>query len=154
MKRIHLSLDLANEVQADGLKGTLDDQMRRNQVLLGRLPSNMLTGLNVPDLELVTSVATVEKMIFDHGLTPAIIASLHGHICAASAVYKSATHGDTIVVLTMQIARGHPVIAAIRLNKPDSFMKPNIHWLASAYPKDHHDMIIQWGRQGLLLWKP
>ncbi|GAB3258154.1 hypothetical protein GCM10027296_29550 [Chitinimonas naiadis] len=93
-------------------------------------------------------------MIFDHGLTPSMIANLHGHLCEPTAIYKSATHDDgSIIVLTAQIARSFPVIAAIKVDKPDSYQKANVHWLASAYPKEDQDAIARWGKQGLTLWQ-
>ena len=154
MKQHQLSIDLVREIQQKGVAGTVSDRERRDQARLGRFPQPLLTALNVQDLEIVTSVATIEKMIFDHGLTPSVIANLHQLLCTPTAVYQSATHGDTIVVLTMQITRQLPVIAAVKLDKPDAAGKPNIHWLASAYPKDQAAMFKHWQNQGLLLWTP
>lgn len=153
MRQHNLSLELIRDIQRAGSDGTASDQERRNQVLLGRFPQHLLASLKVPDLEIVTSVAIIEKMIFEHGLTAPVIADLHNLICTPSAVYQSASQGDSIVVLTIQITRQLPVIAAIKLDKPDSAGKPNIHWLASAYPKDHTEMFSRWQRQGLLLWQ-
>ncbi len=153
MRQHNLSLELIRNIQRAASDGTASDQERRNQVLLGRFPEHLLTALKIPDLEIVTSVAIIEKMIFEHGLTAPVIADLHNLVCTPNAVYQSATQGDSIVVLTIQITRQLPVIAAIKLDKPDSAGKPNIHWLASAYPKDHTEMFNRWQKQGLLLWQ-
>ena len=153
MKQHKLSIELVRGIQKAALEGSASDQERRNQVLLGRFPQNLLDALKVPDLEIVTSVSIIEKMIFEHGLTPPVIADLHNLVCVPNAVYQSATQGDSIVVLTIQITRQLPVIAAIKIDKPDSAGKPNIHWLASAYPKDHTEMFNRWEKLGLLLWQ-
>lgn len=152
MKQHRLSLTLVRDIQQAGLDGTASEQERRNQVLLGRFPPYLLGALGIPDLEIVTSVAIIEKMIFEHGLTPTVIADLHQLVCTPHAVFQSATQGDSIVVLTIQMTRQLPVIAAIKVDKPDSTGKPNIHWLASAYPEDHAEMFSRWEKQGLLLW--
>jgi len=154
MKRHKLSQQLVLDIQQAGLKGTATDQERRNQVLLGRFPQHLLIALKIPDLEIVTSVAIIEKMIFDHGLTAPLITDLHNLICTPSAIYQSASQHASIVVVTVQVARQVPVIAAIHIDKPDSTGKRNVHWLASAYPKDHPEMLDRWQKQGLLLWTP
>lgn len=154
MKQLNLSLELVRDIQRAGLEGTASHQDLRNQVLLGRFPQHLLDALKIPDLEIVTSFAIIEKMIFEHGLTPSVIANLHNLVCTPHAIYQSATHqSDSIVVLTIQITRQLPVLAAIKLDKPDSAGKRNIHWLASAYPKDHTDMLNRWQKDGLLLWQ-
>ena len=152
MKQHHLSLDLVQAIQQAGLDGTASNDDRRNQVLLGRFPSHLLGVLNIHDLEIVTSVAIIEKMIFDHGLPPSVVADLHHLVSNPNAIYQSATQSDSIVVLTVQITRRLPVLVAIRLAKPDSTGKGNVHWLASAYPKDPA-MFGRWEKQGLLLWR-
>ncbi len=152
MRQHQLSLDLVRDIQRKGVDGTINNQDRRDQARLGRFPQPLLLALQIPDLEIVTSVAIIEKMIFDHGLPPTVIANMHSLICTPSAVYQSATHGDSIVVLTMQVTRQLPVVAAVKLDKPDAAGRPNLHWLASAYPKDHSAMLQHWRNQGLLIW--
>ena len=54
MKRFPLTPELVNQIREDGMKGAIDQQMLRNQVVLGNLPQEMLTALKIPDLEVVT----------------------------------------------------------------------------------------------------
>lgn len=153
-KRINMSLELAQLLEQAVKEKSLTDELRRNQVVLGKFPQEVLTALKISDLDVVTSVAIIAKIMKKHELSAATVAGLHELICNPVAVYDSATEQGSVVVLTMRLVMGDPIIAAIAVNTPDAFKKGHMHWLTSAYPKENHAKFAEWERDGLLRWRP
>lgn len=153
-KRFPMDLEIATAICTGSIAGTLSDEDLRHQILLGRFPKDVLTALKIPDLSVVTSVAVLAKLAKKHTLSPAIIGGLHSLISAPQAVFSSATKNDSIVIVTMMMVEGDPLIASVVVDTPDAYLKPNMHWLTSAYGKDNHAKLTEWERSGLLLWKP
>ncbi len=153
-KRFPLSADLTATIVAGSNASTLTNDDRRHQVLIGRFPGDVCRALNIPDLDVVTSVAVIEKIMIKHGLTSQVVAGLHGMICRPLAVYNSASKGDSIVIVSMTVIGGDPLIASIVTDTPDAAKKSNMHWLTSAYPKENRHKLVEWEANGLLLWRP
>jgi hypothetical protein len=153
-KRINMSLELALLLEQAIQEKSLDNDLRRNQVLLGKFPQEVLTALKIDDLDVVTSVSVLAKIMDRHKLSAATVSGLHELICNPVAVYDSATEQGAVVVLTMRLMMGDPIIAAISVNTPDAFKKGRMHWLTSAYPKENHAKFSEWERAGLLRWRP
>jgi hypothetical protein len=153
-KRFPMDLEIATAICTGSTTGTLSDEDLRHQILLGRFPKTVLTALGIPDLSVVTSVSVLAKLAKKHALSPVIISSLHSLISAPQAVFSSATKNDSIVIVTMMLVEGDPLIASVVVDTPDAYQKPNMHWLTSAYGKDNHEKLTEWERNGLLLWKP
>lgn len=153
-KRINMSLELAQLLEQAIKEKSLTNDLRRNQVLLGKFPREVLTALKIPDLDVVTSVSVLAKIMDQHELSAATVAGLHEIICDPVAVYDSATEPGSVVILTMRMVKGDPIIAAIVVNTPDAFKKGHMHWLTSAYPKENHAKFAEWERDGLLRWRP
>lgn len=153
-KRVEMSLDLAKFICDGSRNKTLSNDELRIQVQLGRLPKLVLTSLNIPDLMVVTSVSLLVKLEHKHKIGPAVMSMLHELIGNPSAVFKSATQAESIVIVTVVYVDGNPLIASIVVDTPDSFGKPNMHWMTSAYGKDNHQRLVDWEQEGLLLWRP
>lgn len=153
-KRINMSLELATLLEQAVQTGSLTNELRRNQVLLGKFPQEVLSALKIDDLDVVTSVSVLAKIMDKHQLSAATVSELHGLICNPLAVYDSATEQGSVVILTMRLVGQDPIIAAISVNTPDAYKKGKMHWLTSAYPKENQAKFAQWERAGLLRWRP
>jgi Phage MuF-C-terminal domain len=152
--RSQMSSDLTTTILANSTSGKLTVEQRGNQILLGKFPEPVLTALAIDDLDVVTSVSVIEKIMTKHALSPGLAANIHSLICAPLAVYASASKGDSIVVVSTTLVGASPLIAAIVVNTPDAFMKGRMHWMTSAYPKDNAAIFAKWEADGLLLWRP
>lgn len=154
-KRIKMTLEVAQLLEA-AIKAEekLDNDLRMKQVVLGRFPLEVLEAMKIDDLEVVTSISVLAKLMEKHKLSAAVVSGLHDLICNPVAVYDSATKKGSVVVLTVHLIGGDPIIAAIVINTPDALGKPNMHWLTSAYAKDNHAKFHEWEAAGLLRWRP
>lgn len=153
-KRFPMDFDIAKAICTGSMENTLSAEDLRHQIQLGRFPSSVLAALKIPDLEVVTSVSVLAKLAKKHTLDAGVISGLHQLISAPKAVFGSATRKDSIVIVCMMMVDGDPLIASIVVDTPDAYMKPNMHWLTSAYGKDNHQKIVDWETEGLLLWRP
>jgi hypothetical protein len=153
-KRFPMSLDLAKVICTGSKNNALSGDDLRSQVVLGRFPQPVLSALSIPDLDVVTSVSVLAKVSKKHNLGLGVISDLHGMICAPEAVYRSATRSDSVAIVTMIMIDDDPLIAAIAIDMPDAYLKPNMHWLTSAYGKENHEKLEDWEAEGLLLWRP
>lgn len=154
MRREPLSHALVDWIREEGLKGTIPPARYDDHVVVGRFSPDMLMVLACDDHELVTSISVLEKMMFDHAISAERVKGLHQLVCTPQKVFRSATHPDTsIVVLTPEELRGCPILVPVRLNHRSGAGKPLMHWVASAYAKDHPEMLAKWEQRGLLLWE-
>lgn len=153
-KRFPLYLELATFICTASADGSLSNEELQQQVLIGRLPQTVLTELKIPDLDVVTSVSVLSKLARKHKLGPGVISGLRELIGSPSAVFRSATMGGSIVLVSPMTVAGKPLIAALAVDASDAYMKPNIHWLSTAFPKENTAKFGEWERAGLLLWRP
>ena len=152
-KRFPIDLEIATVICEGSKTNTLSPEDLRHQVQLGRFPAAILADLSIPDLQVVTSVAVLAKLANKHKLSPAIIVNLHHLIGQPKAIFSSASRKDSIVIVCMMMVEGDPLIASIVVDTPDAALKPNMHWLTSAYAKDNHQKLVDWENEGLLLWR-
>lgn len=154
MARELLTAELVAWISATGLAGPIPPIRMQDIVSIGSFTPEILTILKCADLELVTSIAVLEKMIFDHALKESHVSELHGMICKPEKIFKSATRPDTsVVVMSLETLRTHPIILPIELGKAMSQKKAPVHWLSSGYAKDQQEVIAKWERNGLLIWE-
>ena len=154
MARELLTAELVAWISATGLAGPIPPIRMQSIVSIGRFTPEILAILKCADLELVTSIAVLEKMIFDHALKESHVTELHGLICAPTKIFKSATRPDTsVVVMSLETQRAHPIILPIEIGKAMSVKQAPVHWLSSGYAKDQQEVIAKWERNGLLIWE-
>lgn len=154
MRREKLTDELVQWIQDNGSNGTIPERRMDDHVIIGRFTAEVLTIIKCPDLELVTSVSVIEKMMFDHAISATKLKALHTIICQPERVYRSASHPDTsIVLMTMQRLGTRPIVIPIWLSKPGPTGKSPVHWIASGYAKDDPASFDKWDASGLLLWK-
>jgi len=130
----------------------IDAEKMRQIVSIGRFPADILTGIGCEDLEIVTTISVFEKMVFDHGIGTDILSRFHSILCAPKQIFNSASRPGSVVVVTLEIQRGNPIIIPIQLSKPVGKYQPNVHWVSSAYAKDNPRQLQKWEKDGLLLW--
>ena len=153
--RVDLSAALAETVLERHTEALLSDQDYRLQVRIGRFSKTAIAALGIRDLDVITSVAILVKVMEKHGLQPSMVESLKELILEPVAVYKSATERESIVVVTAEMPDGiNPLLIPIKIDVMGASGKSNFHWMASAYAKEKPEIIERWERNGLLLWKP
>lgn len=154
MQRERLTDALVQWIHDEGVRGTIPAGRMNDHIVIGRFTAEMLAILQCNDRALVTSVSTLEKMMFDHAISAAKLKDLHRMICTPEKIFRSATHPTTsIVVMTIETLRHVPIIIPIHLEKPGATGKDPVHWVASAYAKDKPAMLAKWETSGLLMWK-
>ncbi|WP_369050131.1 hypothetical protein [Burkholderia gladioli] len=155
--RIALSPELTiqllhvHETEAGGVPRDL----LATQVRVGRLPVPVLEALKTPDLDVVTSVSILLKILTKHAVAPAIVAAMPETVLQPVAVYHSAskTHvARAVVVLSGVLVHDQPFMASIELDRPNVAGLANMHWMTSAYPKANELKFAQWEADGLLIW--
>lgn len=153
--RVDLSAALAETVLGRHISAMLSEQDYRLQVRIGRFSKAAISALGIRDLDVITSVAILTKVMAKHGLEPSMVESLKELILAPVAVYKSATERESIVVVTAEMPDGiNPLLIPIKIDVMGASGKSNFHWMASAYAKEKPEIIERWEKNGLLLWKP
>lgn len=153
MKRKQLDRTLLDWIKSEGGRNAIPETALDDHVVLGRFNAGMLAILKCVDLEIVTSVAVLDKMLFDHGISINKLERLHSLICSPIKVYQSATQSTSVVIMTVELHRGKPILLPIWLNKPGATGKPPMHWLSSGYTKDNPNWQSTWDSKGLLLWQ-
>ncbi len=153
MKRLPLSDDLVDWVQEHGQAGTIPKDDYGNHVIIGNFSPSMLGILQVPDLQLVTSVSVMEKMMFDHAISGPTIKGLPALLSQPKSIYKSDMAVGSVVIITLANLRGKPVVVPVRLGQHGATGRAGMHWVASAYAKDHTDQLQAWRDKGLLIWE-
>lgn len=108
--RVDLSAALAETVLERHAETLLSDQDYRLQVRIGRFSKTAITALGIRDLDVITSVAILVKVMEKHGLKPSMVESLKELILEPVAVYKSATERESIVMVTAEM-RQHQSLA-------------------------------------------
>lgn len=154
MTRELLTPELVEWIRSTGQAGPIPPERMRAMLSIGRFTQEMLTLLQCQDLELVTTISVLEKMIFDHGLRADHLCRLHHLICRPEKIFKSASRPNTsVVIMSLETLREQPIILPLELEKPMAKGKAPVHWLSSGYAKDNQNIIAKWKRDGLLIWE-
>lgn len=143
---------MTNWVKAEGLAGNLSSDQLSERIVVGQFSAHMQAVLKCPDLELVTSVAVLDKMMFDHGIGATQLAQLNQIISKPQRIYQSASHAESVVVVSVELLQQKPILVPIWINKAGPKGKPAMHWVSSAYTKDDPNVLTKWERDGLRLW--
>jgi len=112
----------------------------------------VLQSLGVENLPIVMTYSTMEKAIDrKHGLSPEMIKQLPQQITDPIMVFDSATHADSLVVMTELVHDGKTVVAAIRLSK--TMAHHEVNEIISVHPREKDGHFIGWIKQGLLRYQ-
>lgn len=134
------------------IKASMEGKPRHEVVLhVGKTPE-LLISYGLPDLPLVITGRTIDKIFFDHGITKGVIERLHGLVSSPMTIYRAAPpHQSGSVVVTLETHRGCPVIIPIRASKQfgRSYFANEI---TSMYAKEGESFDKRWLSAGLLLW--
>lgn len=152
MKRTTLDENLAKQIRDASLNGQLGNDEKATRIAIGRFSQDMLEILQCKDLELETSVAVLDKMIFDHGIPASSLGRLSTLIETPQFIYKSATQTESVVVVSVEMLKAAPILIPIWIEKQGPKGKPNMHWVSSAYAKDDPNILARWDYQGLRIW--
>src|SRR6185437_9131059 len=126
--RVDLSAALAETVLGRHISAMLSEQDYRLQVRIGRFSKAAISALGIRDLDVITSVAILTKVMAKHGLEPSMVESLKELILAPVAVYKSATERESIVVVTAEMPDGiNPLLIPIKIDVMGASGKSNFH---------------------------
>lgn len=74
--RVDLSATLAETVLQRHVEALLSDQDYRLQVCIGRFSKTAITALGIRDLDVITPVSILVKVMGKHGLKPSMVESL------------------------------------------------------------------------------
>ncbi|WP_322106018.1 hypothetical protein [Paraburkholderia sp. J41] len=154
--RIELTRDLPRGILKAYEAGELGRDFLSVQVLIGRLPTAVLTALETPDLNVVTSISILAKILTKHSVPPDIVANLANTVLRPKAVYQSASKGNVpsaVLLLSVERVDGDPLMASVELDQPNATSRANMHWMTSAYPKNNEGKFDQWRADGLLIWE-
>lgn len=153
MQRQVLSGELVDWIAKTGMANALTPDEMSRYVAVGRFDVAMQRRLGCADFEVATSVAVLDKMMFDHGLPASRLKSLLEMVHDPLAIYRSATHPtSSVVIVSTQNLGSAPVLIPIWLNKQSRPGKQPIHWISSAYAKNDPHILRTWDTQGHKLW--
>ncbi|MGA0572048.1 hypothetical protein ACO2Q9_15120 [Variovorax sp. VNK109] len=126
------------------------DQPHHEAVLnIGATPEYLRKHAAFPELDLIVTGKTIDKVHFEHGITRSQLARLPALLEAPKALYRSDTVGGAIVV-TFELKNSNPIIIAVHPAKLVGRQRFNV--IASIYDKPA-EITLRWQQKGLLLWK-
>lgn len=134
------------------ITASIEGKPRHETVLrVGHTPELLVTH-GLPDLPLMLTGKTIDKIFFDHGITKGMIERLHVLTSNPKAIYKAAPpHHDGSVVVTLEMRKQYPVIISIRASK--QFGRGIFaNEITSMYAKENGSFEQRWIAEGLLIW--
>lgn len=131
------------------LQASIDGKPRHEAVLEVCATPQYLLDAGFPDLKIVVKGKTVDKAHFDHGITKGMLERLPDLIQAPKALYRSATHPDSAVVVSFEQRGGSPIL--LPMHKQAAVGREHRNVVASVYCKEA-TVEARWQKQGLLLW--
>lgn len=110
----------------------------------------ILLGYGFNEHEIVIQPGTIEKCIYDHGITKSFLQDLEHTLSNPLALFESAMQHNSSVVLSFQLQRGDPII--IPIQKDWAYGRGQYNRIATIFGKPQ-GIIDKWGKEGLLLWE-
>jgi len=109
-----------------------------------------LVDAGFPQLRIAIKGRTVDKAHFDHGVTKGILERLGDMIHHPRALYRSASHPDSAVVVSFELKGSSPLLVPLhrdqQIGRSDRY-----NTVASVYAKEAA-IEARWQAKGLLLW--
>lgn len=104
--------------------------------------SNVLSVAGVPAGDLRTSAKVLQKVVFDHGVTPSVLKRLPELLENPVMVFRSASVEGRFVAVTSEMVRGAPLVVAISPEVTRGNVALN--FVPSLYPRDDLQAIQRW----------
>ena len=137
------------------IKDEMNGTPRHEQpLILGKTPEYLVQHAQFPDLALVILGKVIGKAHFDHGVPASLLKRLPDILDNPKCVFRPADpkHGDSVVVLTLELKSGNPIIVPIRRNA--NIGRHQVNLVVSAYAKEGPDPETKWKADNLLIWEP
>ncbi len=121
--------------------GARGEAGERAYVEIGTLPQALAVA-GVPAGDLKTSAKVLQKVVFDHGVTPSVLKRIPELLEKPVMVFRSATVAGRFVVVTSEMVRGAPLVVAISPETTRGAVALN--FVPSLYPRDDLQAIQRW----------
>lgn len=128
--------------------GQLGEVGNGQHIEIATLPT-ALSAAGIPEGNLRTSAKVLQKVVFDHGVTPSVLKRLPELLETPVMVLRSDSVDGRVVVVTSEMVRGSPLVVAISPEVTRGNVALN--FLPSLYPKEDLKAIQRWlngGRDG------
>jgi Phage MuF-C-terminal domain len=132
------------------LQASVEGKPKHEAVLEVCSTPQYLLDAGFPDLKVVIKGKTVDKAHFDHGITRGMLERLPDMVLTPKALYRSATHPDSAVVVSFEQKDGSPILVPMHKQAPVGRETRNV--VASIYCKEA-TVEARWQKEGLLLWR-
>ncbi len=121
--------------------GARGEAGERAYIEIGTLPQALAVA-GVPAGSLKTSAKVLQKVVFDHGVTPSVLKRVPELLEKPVMVFRSATVEGRFVAVTSEMVRGAPLIVAISPETTRGTVALN--FVPSLYPRDDLQAIQRW----------
>lgn len=128
--------------------GQLGEVGNGQHIEIATLPT-ALSAAGIPEGNLRTSAKVLQKVVFDHGVTPSVLKRLPELLETPVMVLRSDSVDGRFVVVTSEMVRGFPLVVAISPEVTRGNVALN--FVPSLYPKEDLKAIQRWlngGRDG------
>lgn len=128
--------------------GQLGEVGNGQHIEIATLPT-ALSAAGIPEGNLRTSAKVLQKVVFDHGVTPSVLKRLPELLETPIMVLRSDSVDGRFVVVTSEMVRGSPLVVAISPEVTRGNVALN--FVPSLYPKEDLKAIQRWlngGRDG------
>jgi len=128
--------------------GQLGEVGNGQHIEIATLPT-ALSAAGIPEGNLRTSAKVLQKVVFDHGVTPSVLKRLPELLETPVMVLRSDSVDGRFVVVTSELVRGSPLVVAISPEVTRGNVALN--FVPSLYPKEDLKAIQRWlngGRDG------
>jgi len=128
--------------------GQLGEVGNGQHIEIATLPT-ALSAAGIPEGNLRTSAKVLQKVVFDHGVTPSVLKRLPELLETPVMVLRSDSVDGRFVVVTSEMVRGSPLVVAISPEVTRGNVALN--FVPSLYPKEDLKAIQRWlngGRDG------
>lgn len=131
------------------LQASIEGKPKHEAVLEVCTTPQYLLDAGFPNLKVVIKGKTVDKAHFDHGITRGMLERLPDMVLTPKALYRSATHPDSAVVVSFEQKGGSPILVPMHKSARVGREVKNV--VASIYCKEAA-VEARWQREGLLVW--
>lgn len=138
------------------IKAEMDNNPQHEKIVfVSETPRYLIEIAKFPDLPLVISGKIVCKAAFDHGISTSVLKRLPQIVAEPHALFRSQSQPSSVVVLTLEIKGGSPIIVPIKpageIGGRRESQKANV--ITSVYAKEGPPPFQKWQKAGLLLWQ-
>jgi len=116
-------------------------------------PEYLIRHAGFSALPLIIPGKIVGKACFDHGIGTSVLKRLPEIVAEPDALFKSHTHGGSVVVLTLEMKGAAPIIVPMRPDLLPGRDQSPVNVITSVYGKEGPDPRAKWIAAGLLLWE-